>query len=55
MKHLLCLADLSDQEMWHILNTARELKAEWKAGGNKPILAGKALAMIFFQKFWIII
>jgi ornithine carbamoyltransferase len=47
MKHLLCLADLSDQEIWHILNTARELKAEWKAGGNKPILAGKALAMIF--------
>ncbi|MBN1583902.1 MAG: ornithine carbamoyltransferase [Anaerolineae bacterium] len=47
MKHLLCLADLSKQEIWHILNTARELKAEWQAGGNKPILAGKALAMIF--------
>ncbi len=47
MKHLICLADLSPEEIWHILNTARDLKAEWKAGGNKPILAGKALGMIF--------
>jgi ornithine carbamoyltransferase len=47
MKDLLCLADLGDQDIWYILNTARELKAEWKAGGNKPILAGKSLAMIF--------
>ncbi|MBN1935232.1 MAG: ornithine carbamoyltransferase [Anaerolineae bacterium] len=47
MKHLICLADLSLDEIWHILNTARDLKAEWQAGGNKPILAGKALAMIF--------
>jgi ornithine carbamoyltransferase len=47
MEHLLCVADLSPDEIWHILNTARELKAEWKAGGNEPILAGKSLAMIF--------
>jgi ornithine carbamoyltransferase len=47
MKHLLCVADLSQDEIWQILNTARELKAEWKAGGNKPILAGQSLAMIF--------
>ena len=47
MKHLLCLADLSGDEIWKILNTARDLKAEWKAGGNEPILAGKSLAMIF--------
>lgn len=47
MKHLISLADLSADEIWHILHTARDLKAEWKAGGNKPILAGKALAMIF--------
>lgn len=47
MKHLLCTADLSEEEIWHILTTARDLKAEWKAGGNKPLLAGKALAMIF--------
>ena len=47
MKHLICLADLSIDEIWHILNTARSLKAAWKAGGNEPLLAGKSLAMIF--------
>jgi ornithine carbamoyltransferase len=47
MKNLLCLADLSQDEIWQILNRARDLKAEWQAGGNKPILAGKALGMIF--------
>ena len=47
MKHLICLADLSSEELWHTLNRARDLKAEWKAGGNKPLLAGKSLAMIF--------
>ena len=47
MEHLLCLTDLSDDEIWQILHTARDLKAEWKAGGNKPLLAGKTLAMIF--------
>lgn len=47
MKHLLCLADASSEEIWRILHTARELKAAWKAGGNEPLLAGKALAMIF--------
>jgi ornithine carbamoyltransferase len=47
MKHLLCLADLSPDEIWRILHMARDLKKEWKAGGNKPILAGKSLALIF--------
>ena len=47
MKHLLCLADWAADEIWHVLNIARDLKAEWKAGGNKPILGGKSLAMIF--------
>jgi ornithine carbamoyltransferase len=47
MDHLLCLADLSPDEIWRILDTARELKTEWRAGGNEPILAGKSLAMIF--------
>ena len=47
MKDLVCLATLSGDEIWHILRTARDLKAERKAGGNKPILAGKSLAMIF--------
>jgi ornithine carbamoyltransferase len=47
VKHLICLADLTSEEIWHILHTARDLKAAWKAGGNQPIMAGKSLAMIF--------
>jgi ornithine carbamoyltransferase len=47
MKHLICLADTSSDEIWHVLSTARDLKAEWKETGNKPLLASKSLAMIF--------
>ena len=47
MKHLLNIADLSADEVWQILNLARELKEEWREGGNKPILKGKTLGMIF--------
>jgi ornithine carbamoyltransferase len=47
MDHLICLADLSSDDIWHILNTARDLKAAWQEEGNKPLLAGKSLAMIF--------
>jgi ornithine carbamoyltransferase len=47
MKHLLSIADLSSDEIWQILNLARELKEEWQQGGNKPILKGKTLGMIF--------
>jgi len=47
MKHLICLADLSPDEIWRILHTSRDLKKEWQGGGNKPILGGKSLAMIF--------
>jgi ornithine carbamoyltransferase len=47
MKHLLSIADLSADEVWQILNLAKELKEEWRKGGNKPILKGKTLGMIF--------
>ena len=47
MKHLLSIADLSADEVWQILNLARELKQEWQRGGNKAILKGKTLGMIF--------
>ncbi len=47
MKHLLSIADLSADEVWQVLNLARELKEEWRKGGNKPILKGKTLGMIF--------
>jgi ornithine carbamoyltransferase len=47
MKHLLSIADLSADEVWQVLNLAKELKEEWQKGGNKPILKGKTLGMIF--------
>jgi ornithine carbamoyltransferase len=47
MKHFLSIADLSADEVWQVLNLARELKEEWQKGGNKPILKGKTLGMVF--------
>ncbi|MGB3216676.1 MAG: ornithine carbamoyltransferase [Anaerolineae bacterium] len=47
MRHLLDISDLSPAEVWQILHTAAALKAEWRQAGNAPILAGKALGMIF--------
>jgi len=47
MENLITIADLSTDEVWQILDLARELKEEWRKGGNKPILRGKTLAMVF--------
>ncbi len=47
MKHFLSIADLSPEEILHILDLSARLKEEWKKGGNRPILAGKTLGMIF--------
>lgn len=47
MKHFLTLADLTPDELRNLLKLAVELKAEWKAGGNRPLLKGKTLGMIF--------
>jgi len=47
MKHFLNLADLTPQELRDLLELAIELKEEWKRGGNRPLLAGKTLGMIF--------
>jgi ornithine carbamoyltransferase len=41
------LADYSADQLWSYLKLARQLKDEWLAGGNKPVLAGKSLGMIF--------
>ncbi len=46
-KGLLSLAGLSPQELHDLLQLAAELKAELKSGGNKPLLQGKVLGMIF--------
>lgn len=47
MKHFLSLADLTPTQIWDLLDEAVRLKEEWKGGGNKPLLAGKALGMVF--------
>ncbi len=46
-RDLVSIADLNQPEVMTIFQRAVELKREWKAGGNKPLLAGKTLAMIF--------
>jgi len=47
MKDFLTIADISPEEIQALLDLAVELKKEWKTGGNKPILKGKTMAMIF--------
>ena len=47
MKHFLDLASCSTEELQDLMALALELKAEWRAGGNKPSLRGKTLGMIF--------
>jgi ornithine carbamoyltransferase len=47
MEHFLSIAALATDELWGLLKLARELKAEWQAGGNEPILQGKVLGMVF--------
>lgn len=50
MQHFLSIADLSPDEVWAILDKARELKAERQSTGeNKPLLKGKTLGMIFLK------
>lgn len=41
------LADYTAKELWQWLRLARDLKTEWQAGGNRPLLKGKTLGMIF--------
>ena len=47
MKHFLDLASCSSDELHELIELALRLKAEWRAGGNAPILQGKTLGMIF--------
>ena len=47
MKHLLKMSDLSPGEVTHILDVADQLKAQQKAGGTPPLLAGKSVALMF--------
>lgn len=48
MKHFLSIADATTEELKHVLQVARQLRDERDAGkANKPVLAGKTLAMLF--------
>lgn len=47
MRHFLDLADWSGSDLRDLIQLAVHLKMEWRAGGNKPVLAGKHLAMVF--------
>ncbi len=47
MDHLLSLADLTSDELRGLLKLAVELKEEWQAGGNHPVLKGKTLGLLF--------
>ncbi len=47
MKHFLSLAELSPAELTGLLELALSLKEEWRSSGNKPLLKGKSLALVF--------
>lgn len=47
MNHFLDIENHASAELQDLLDLALTLKKEYKAGGNPPLLKGKALAMIF--------
>ena len=47
MKDFIAIADYAPQEIQDLLDLAVRLKKEWQSGGNRPLLKGKVLAMIF--------
>ena len=46
-ENLLRLADLTTEEIFEILYTAKGLKKRFRVGENKPILRGKTIALLF--------
>jgi ornithine carbamoyltransferase len=47
MKDFITLADCTTKELWGLIDLAVHLKFEWKSGGNRPVMNGKVLAMVF--------
>jgi ornithine carbamoyltransferase len=47
MKDFITLNDWSTKDLWYLIDLAKHLKFEWVSGGNKPVLGGKILAMVF--------
>jgi ornithine carbamoyltransferase len=47
MKDFISLSDWSTKDLWNLIDLAKHLKFEWQSGGNRPVLHGKVLAMVF--------
>lgn len=47
MRHFLGLLDYKSDTLLDLLEEALFLKREWQTGGNRPVLAGKVLGMVF--------
>ena len=47
MRHYLAVTDYPPQELQHLLDLALRLKRERQRGGNRPILKGQVLGMVF--------
>jgi ornithine carbamoyltransferase len=47
VRHFLCLNDFSPDEIRRLLDLSVRLKKEFQKGGNRPILKGKVLGMVF--------
>lgn len=47
MQHFIDLAEWSSADVRKLLELAIELKAEWRNGGNIPLLQGQTLALVF--------
>jgi ornithine carbamoyltransferase len=46
-KDFITLSDYTTKELWNLIDLAVHLKFEWQSGGNRPVLNGKVLAMVF--------
>ena len=51
-QHFLKLTDYTPEEIGVLLDLATELKADKKAGREKPRLCGKNIALIFEKASW---
>jgi len=47
MRHFLHLTDYTPQELQYLLDLAVRLKRDWRRGGNRPLLKGQVLGMVF--------
>lgn len=47
MKHFLDIPSWSYKDLWQLIQLAVHLKNDWMSGGNRPVLKGKTLAMVF--------